>query len=167
MTVHLTEWRFTWNWIQGDLEWFMELTGLHSLDGLEGRCRVAFCSLWLLGSIWTMWLGCLLLSQRLLSPRGFHRLFMLCTFLVTFCLSDGQGWSVQTCQQMPCICHIWLTSYNVPPRGGCQLFWYLRHQGQNDFNPMPAATVEYLKVSPKCNLCRPTMAQVMPSSYRL
>ena len=41
----------------------------------------------------------------------------------------------------------------------------LRHQGQNDFNPTLAETLGHLKVSPKCNPCKLTMAQVMPCSY--
>ena len=127
MTVHLTERRLTWNWIWGDLEWFVEWTDLHSLDWLDGRYKAEFYSLWLLGSVWTMWLGCLLLSPRLLlSLRGFHRPFTLWTFLAAFCLAP---WAmvkdtVWTCWQMPSICHTWLPSYNIPPRGGQQLFWY-------------------------------------------
>ena len=54
---------------------------------LDGRWRVAFCSLWHLGSIWTLWLRCLLMTPRLLFLRGFCRPFVLSTFLVTFCLA--------------------------------------------------------------------------------
>ena len=61
---------------------------LHSLAWLDGRCRMTCCSLLLLGSIWTMWLRPLLLTQRLpLFLRVFRRPLVLSTFLVTFFLA--------------------------------------------------------------------------------
>ena len=48
---------------------------LHSPAWLGGRCRVAFCSLWSLGRVWTMQLRCHLLSARLLfhtTDRSMH-----------------------------------------------------------------------------------------------
>ena len=56
----------------------------------------------------------------------FHALHTLCTLCHTLpcILSDGLGYSVHSCQQTPSICHTQLPSYNVPPRGGWQLFWY-------------------------------------------
>ena len=56
----------------------------------------------------------------------FHVLHTLCTLCcASLCiLSDGPGCFVWSCWQMPGICHTHLPSYNVPPRGGWQWFWY-------------------------------------------
>ena len=64
MTVHLTECRLTWKYIWGDLDWFREWTDLCSLAWLDRGYRVPFCSLQLLGNVWTMQLGCPLLPSR-------------------------------------------------------------------------------------------------------
>ena len=89
MMVHLTEWRLTWKWIWGDLEWIREWSDLCSLAWLDRNCRAAFCSSWLLASIWAMWLGCLFLSLRLfLFLRSFCRSFMFHAFLVMFHLAS-------------------------------------------------------------------------------
>ena len=87
MTVHLTEQRLAWKWVWDDWEQSREWIHLHSPAWLDGRCTVIFCSLWLLGSIWTMWLGYFFLSPRLLFLRVFHGPFTLCMILVTFCLA--------------------------------------------------------------------------------
>ena len=89
---------------------------------------------------------------------------------VTFCLAPWavvKRCSVQTCWQMPRICHTWLPCYNVPPRGGWQLFCYSHlakdTRARMNSTPMLAEMLGCLKSSPECNPCRLTMAWVMPS----
>ena len=77
-------------WLKVNLQWSRKIqlvNWLCSLAWLDGRWEVEFCSLWLLGSVWTVQLRCLLLTPRLLFLRGFCRSFALNTFLVTFCLT--------------------------------------------------------------------------------
>ena len=83
-------------------------------------------------------------------------------------LNDGQGCSVQTCQQRPSICCTQMPSYSVPPRGGWQLFQYFHLVWDTRgrwLHPTLTEMLGHLKASPKCRPCRPTIAWVMPFSY--
>ena len=85
-------------------------------------------------------------------------------------MSSAPRCSVQTCWQTIYRGQKWLPIGSTLPSDGLLLFQCcrpnLKHHGQNDFNPTLEDAYEHLKASLKCSPWRPTMARVVPFSWK-